>query len=191
MEHIEEKTDDELIREHLAGVRDVFPVIINRYTNAVYAFVFRFVRNKEDAEDITQETFIKAWKKIETYREGANFKTWIFQIAHNTAIDYLRKRKHLAFSDLNNQETETTFEETIPDTLPLPDELLEKKFDQHAIEGALEMLSPLYREVLLLYYTNDFTFAQIGELLARPLHTVKSQHRRALIELRKILGDLT
>ena len=184
MEEIE-KTDDELIEEYLAGNQEAFSVIIKRHTPSVYGFVRKHMRTSTDAEDVTQETFIKAWKKIDTYRIGENFKTWLFSVARNTAIDMLRKRRQTVFSDIETEEI--SLSEIVPDSEPLADELFAKGQDTEFLNRCLEKLTPEARDILLLHYTNDFTFDQIGKILGKPLNTVKSIHRRALLNLRKII----
>jgi len=143
--------------------------------------------NKQAAEDITQETFIKVWKKIKKYNPDKNFKTWLFTIARNTAIDWLRKKRNLVFSNFENNEGENYLENELVDPNPLPDKILTQTEDQEFVEKLLQQLAPIYREVLILRYNNDLTFEEIAEILDKPLDTVKSQHRRALIILRKLI----
>jgi RNA polymerase sigma-70 factor (ECF subfamily) len=134
-----------------------------------------------------QETFFKVWKNLKKFRQGENFKTWIFTIARNTAIDFLRKRKEYVFSDFENAEGGNYVADTLTDPEPLPDALVETLEREKLLEELLSKISPQYREVLMLRYHEDLTFEEIGKVLDKPLDTVKSQHRRALIELRKII----
>src|SRR5262249_47995045 len=136
-------------------------------------------------------TFVKAWRSIKSYRQSASkFKTWLLRIARNTSIDFLRKKKHIPFSAFND-DTQNLIAETIPDPAPLAEELFSKDEDSRALVHALGELSPPHREILLLYYTNDLTFEEMGELLGQPANTVKSRHRRAVLALRALLTQST
>jgi RNA polymerase sigma-70 factor (ECF subfamily) len=185
IEGIVEFSDDILIEQYMQGDTSAFSQLVIRYTPQVFGFVRSIMHDMTEAEDVTQETFVKAWKNIHKFDTSRDFKTWLFSIAHNTAIDYLRKRKSVTFSTLENDEL--SLSEIIPDDAPLADELAIQSEDKESIRLALGKLKPLYQEVLLLRYTDDFTFEKIGEILKKPLHTVKSQHRRALIALRSLL----
>ena len=184
------ETDEEIIDLYNNGNEDIFKELINRYTQPLYNFIVR-TANKNDAPDIIQETFIKVWKKIKHFDvKKASFKTWIFTIAKNTTTDFLRKRKFLLFRDLNknNGENDNSFEENILDENILPDEALQKLQDKEFLNDVLKKLSLEENEVLTLYYQEEMTFDEIGKILGKSLNTVKSQHRRALIKLKKILN---
>jgi RNA polymerase sigma-70 factor (ECF subfamily) len=187
---LSDKTDEEIIFLYKNGKPEAFKVLINRYTSPLYNFTARLT-NKNDASDIVQEIFIKVWKNIQRFNPlKASFKTWIFTIARNTTIDFLRKKKSLSFSDMekNNDENANSFSENIPDENLLPDEALQKLQDNQFLDKILEKLPPNYREVLVLHYQEEITFEEIGKILDKPLNTVKSQHRRAIMELRKMLN---
>ncbi len=184
-----DRTDEELVLDYLAGREEAFSLLVERHLKTVYSFVVRFVGDPGEAEDIVQDTFLKAWKHIPTYRqESSKFKTWILRIARNTAIDYLRKRKHIPFSEFETDEGQNIFAETVPDTQELQDELFARQQDRDALEKAIHTLPLDAREVVLLHYTNGLTFIEIGELLGEPQNTVKSRHFRAMQSLRRILA---
>lgn len=182
------ESDEELIVSYIGGEEDAFAELVRRHLKPVYAFVFRLVGDEKDAEDIAQETFVKAWKNIESYSPAsARFKTWLMRIARNTSIDYLRKKKHLPFSALEREDETSSFAENLPDEQPLPEEVLAHADDLEDLERALAKLSPLYRETLLLYYGSDLTFEEAAEISGISANTLKSRHRRALVALRKVL----
>jgi RNA polymerase sigma-70 factor (ECF subfamily) len=186
-----EQSDEELIREYLRGDEAAFGELTARHLKTVYSFAYRFVGNADAAEDIAQDTFLKAWKSLKKYRpETSKFKTWLLRIARNTAIDSLRKRKMIAFSAFENEAGVNTLAETIPDENLLPDALFANQQDAQKVAECVAQLSPKYREVLALYYTNHLTFDEIGTLLGKPTNTVKSQHRRGLIALRALLAPI-
>jgi RNA polymerase sigma-70 factor, ECF subfamily len=181
--------DEEIVFLYKTGNKEIFKKLINCYTNSLYNFAARLT-NKNEAEDIVQEVFIKVWKKINNFDpQKASFKTWIFTIAKNTATDFLRKKKNILFSEMeekNDKET-NSFEENIPSEDLLPDQALQKLQDSEFLNKTLEKLHPNYQEVLVLHYQEEMTFEEIGKVLNKPLNTVKSTHRRAIMELRKIL----
>lgn len=183
-----DKTDSELITGYLSGDEKSFDVLMNRHMKAVYNFVYRLAPKNVDVDDIVSETFFKVWKNLKKFRLGENFTTWLFTIARNTAYDKMRKKTAFAFSDFDNADGENFFTDTLADTEPLAPEIFERAENEKIVGKLLERISPDYREVLLLRYVNEFTFEDIGKILKKPLHTVKSQHRRALIILRKTLG---
>ncbi len=184
-----ESTDEEIVVLYKNGDKEAFKGLINRYATPLYNFTAR-ITNKNDASDIVQEVFIKTWKNINRFdKRKASFKTWIFTIAKNTATDFLRKKRNLLFSDIeNSNENANSFIENIPDGQMLPDVALEKLQDKEFLNDVLNKLSPSYREILVLHYQEEMTFDEIGKILDKPLNTVKSQHRRAIIELQKMLS---
>jgi len=197
VEDMPDSTDNDLIAKYLKGDEDALPALINRHLKTIYNFCYRMLGNSQDAEDVTQETFVKAWRHLKKYRHGENFKTWLFAISRNTAIDLLRKKKRLVFSDFSakggsafgGENEEWSFLDTLADKEPLPDESIIRAADEQILENLLQQLPLHYREVLLLYYHHDITFDEIGIILDKPLNTVKSQHRRGLAALRDLLQD--
>ena len=183
-----DRTDEQLVADYLAGEEGAFSELVERHLKTVYSFVARFVGDTHEAEDIVQETFLKAWKSAKQYRqESSKFKTWILRIARNSAIDFLRKRKHIPFSQFETDDGQNVLAETVPDLHELPDELFSKQENIEMVQAAIAKLPPDAREILLLHYTNGLTFLEIGEMLGQPHNTVKSRHHRAVQNLRKLL----
>lgn len=164
-----------------------FVEILNFYIKPVFNFVYRICGNSKDAEDITQEVFIKLWKNLKKYRPGTSFKAWLFSIARNTAIDWLRKKKNINFSAFEDEEGENKLFDSVVDESPWPDDLAIKAENSEMIEGFISKLPAIYKEVIVLRYKNQLTFDEIGEVIGRPANTVKSQHQRALNYLKKML----
>lgn len=181
-------SDTKLIEEYFDGNEKALGKLIARHMTMVYGFVFRMVGNQEEALDIVQETFVKVWKHLKKFNLERNFKTWVLSIARNSAIDYFRKRKDLKFSQLDDSDGEVLFSDSLKDLSPLPDELFEKKELGEFVRGALEKLTPARREVILLHDYSDLTFEEIAEILKKPMNTVKSDYRRAILALRENLG---
>ena len=179
------QSDEDLIREYLDGNEDTFKILIDKYISSIYNFAVRFVGH-DNASDVSQDVFLKVWKNIRKFNSGkSSFKTWIFTITRNTITDSLRKKKSIPFSMLDTEEV--SFEDNIEDETILPMEVLSKLEDKEFLNNLLDKLSPNYREVLILYYTEDMTFSEIGQLLGKPMNTVKSYHHRALNQLKKLI----
>ena len=174
-------SDQQLIKNYLKGDEKSLEILIKHYLKPIYYFSYRNVNNQQEAEDITQETFVKAWRNLK------KFKTWIFTIAKNTAIDFLRKKKNIAFTDLENKDHENNFIESLADPSPLPLEIFERKQLSQTVARAIKKLSPLARITILLRYNEHFTFQEITQILNKPINTVKSWHYRAILRLKKIL----
>ncbi len=179
------RTDSDLIRAYAQGDSGAFESLVSRHTDAIFAYIARLTGDRDAATDITQETFVKAWKNLDRFREGESFKTWIFTIARNTAFDWLRKKKNVPFSAMSADAEHDTFSETIVDPEPLPDALFAHAESGRFLENLLKEISPDSRDILLLHYVDEMTFDEIGTMRGESLNTVKSRHRRALIALGK------
>ncbi len=186
----QEPTDAQLIAAHLNGDEDAFRVLVERYLKPVYNFTLRFA-DPADAEDIVQETFVKAWKRFRTYRGEFCFRSWLFGIARNTAIDWLRKKRPAAFSSFENAEGGNPLLDSLADAGPVPDEIAAAADDTRLISGAVSRLPADYRAVVSLRHDAGCTFEEIGRVQSKPLNTVKSQYRRAILALRRLVATDT
>jgi RNA polymerase sigma-70 factor (ECF subfamily) len=182
------KGDEQLISAYLEGDDHSLAILVDRYLNDAYNFAFKLTNDSHVAEDVTQESFMKAWKNIRKFIPGNSFRTWLFSIIHNTSIDYLRKKRELPFSSFEKLEGYNSLVATLTDSEPLQDELIAMAEDARYVENLLNQLNPQYREVLTLRHTNNMTFDEMGKLLRRPLHTVKSQYRRGVASLRRLMN---
>lgn len=176
-------SDLQLVENYLAGDEEFLKLLIERYTNSIFAFVCRYVKDEDIAEDVVQDVFIKMWKHLDSFDRTKNFKVWLYSIAKNTALDFLKKRRLLSFSAISEDEV---FD--VKDLSPLPNEILRKADEGKILKAALEKLPSLYREILLLYYKDDFNFREIAEVTRKPINTVKSIHFRAMKMLKKLLS---
>ena len=184
-----EPNDQQLVKDYLDGDEESFDVLLNRHLKPVYNFIYRICKNKEDTEEIVQDTFFKTWKNLKKYHEDQSFKTWLYTIAKNTTMDLLRKKKSLTFSELSdsNDESENSFQDNIADEAPLPDELFALAEKKKLLDNLLDRLPPIYKEVLLLKYGSELEFEEIAKILNKPPETIRSQHRRALIKLKECI----
>lgn len=179
--------DEELILKYINGEDDSFRILINRYTASVYNFVYRFV-GIDNAPDVTQDVFIKVWKNIKNFDiEKSSFKTWLFTITRNTTIDFLRKKKSIVFSSLDSEDF--VFSENIRDENPLSDEEISKLEEKKIINKYLDKLNEIEKTIIMLHFEEELTFKEIGEVLGKPLNTVKSYHRRGLLKLKDFLKE--
>ena len=181
------RSDQQLVSDYLSGDEKSLEVLFGRYLKPIYSFTYRYIGGGQDAEDVTQEAFVKAWRNLKKFDQQKSFKTWIFSIAKNAALDFLKKKKAIPFSEFENEDGENALTETLADSSPLPQELLEKADIVKILNAAIEKLSPKYRMVLFLRYNDHFTFREIAEIFGESLNTIKSRHQRAILILRKML----
>lgn len=179
--------DNDLVSNYLDGDESSLETLFSRYLRRVYSFVYRMVNNSEDAKDITQDTFVKAWKNLKKFDSDKNFKTWLFVIAKNTTFDLLKKKKTINFSALSNDDSgANSFDVSSEDNSP--EEEMIKTEDAEVLESAVSKLPENYRAVVLLRGMEELTFEEISDILDKPLNTVKSQYRRALSLLKTHLS---
>lgn len=183
-----ELTDAELIQAALNGDAGAFSVLVGRYSRDVYGFAFFMAKDTNEAEDIAQEAFVKVWKNLKKFKPGAKFKSWLMTIVRNTTIDYIRKRRHAVFSDFDDAEGANAIVETLADEERLADEVASLAESAGHVAEKVKELPDIYRSVLALRYEGDLSFEEISKILGKPVNTVKSQHRRALMALRKLLS---
>lgn len=180
-----EQTDQQLIADFLAGDDASFELLVHKNLKPVYNFLFRLTGgDKALTDDLTQETWLKAWKNIQKFDREKNFKTWLFSIAKNSARDAWKKKKTLPFALFENSAGYNKLDEMAEDKL-LPDEILTQVESAKELEEKLKKLSKKHELVLLLRYRDDLSLAEIANTLDLPYNTIKSQHKRALNELKK------
>ena len=182
-----EPNEEELIIRYLKGDEKALEALIQRYLKPIFGFIFQYLGNQNDTQDLVQEVFLKVWQNLKKFDRHKNFKAWTFKIAKNTVIDFLRKKKTIPFSAFENEDGENQIIDNLSDPAPLPDELFDRQDLADFLDKTLNQLPPKYREVLYLYYQDHFNFREIAELLEEPVDTIKSRHRRGLIVLRKLL----
>jgi len=177
--------DEQLVERYLAGDKPALETLIKRYLDRIFGFAFSYAKNEALAQDIAQETFVKAWKNIRKFDTTKKFKPWIYAIAKNAALDHLKKKQAVPFSQLADDGSELPLEAVADDSCR-PDAMYESSESDNWFEAAISKLSQKYRRVVVLRQ-EDMTFREIAKELGEPLHTVKSRYRRALIALRKTI----
>ena len=188
-------TDQQVVLLARGGREAAYRELVRRYERPVFALVFRMVRDRELAEDLSQETFVKALNAIESYRPEFKFSSWIFKIANNAAIDHLRRREldTLSLDGSPHAETPEAVQATalqVGARQESPLEAVEAKELGATIEAAIGRLRPEYRSCILLRHVEGRAYEEIAEILDLPLGTVKTYIHRARNELRLALAHL-
>ena len=188
-------TDQDVVLRARSGQEAAYRELIRRYERPVFALLFRMVRDRELAEDLSQETFVKALNAIDSYRPEFKFSSWIFKIANNAAIDHLRRREldTLSLDGSPHAETPEAMQATalqIGARQESPLDTVEAKELGGAIEAAIGSLRPEYRSCILLRHVEGRAYEEIAEILNLPLGTVKTYIHRARNELRLSLAHL-
>ena len=175
----------ELVRQAAHGSTTAFEQLVLSYQTQVYNLALRMAGNPEDAMDLSQEAFIKAWRGLATYRFDSAFSTWLYRLTSNVCIDFLRRQKKQKVVPL--QVTDDTGEErdlSIPDPTPGPEETLLARSDREQVAQALGRLEPEYRQALTLRVVNGLSYAEIADILGIREGTVKSRIARAREKMR-------
>lgn len=173
--------DNELIKNYLRGDEKSLEILVSKYLKPIYSFSYKNVGNMEQAEDIAQEVFIKVWKNLKKFDRKREFKPWLFQIAKNTSIDYLRKRKIIPFSRFENESGQNFLTDNLQGESP---NLIETIADKQAMEAILASLDEKEQKIVNLRHKEGFSFKQISEFLKEPVNTIKSRYRRIMINIR-------
>ena len=181
-------TDVEILADVATGDIDAYGKIVNRYRGRLYNFVFRFVGERETAEDIVQETFLRAFRKRKEYRAIANFSTWLFTIAGNLAKSELRRRKRWRLFSLHKDDENDTVMD-LPDESFRPDTVTESSIADVQIQQAILSLPEKYRQVVLLRDVEGLSYQEISEISKCPVGTVKSRVNRARLKLQQKLKN--
>jgi RNA polymerase sigma-70 factor (ECF subfamily) len=189
------RTDQEIVALARGGEEAAYRELVRRYERPLFSLLYRMVRDRELAEDLAQETFVKALNAIESYRPEYKFSSWIFKIANNAAIDHLRRREldTLSLEGSPHAETPEAIEATalqIGDRQESPLDEVEARELGGEIEVAIAKLRPEYRACILLRHIEGRAYEEIAEILGLPLGTVKTYIHRARNELRRELAHL-
>ncbi|MFD2169586.1 RNA polymerase sigma factor [Tumebacillus lipolyticus] len=177
---MQEFSDQELIQRVITGDCDSYRLLVERYQTLIYTIAHRMVRDRTEAEDITQEVFLKAYRTLDSFREEASFKTWICRIATNRCIDW--RRKHLVRQEQTAQVEEA---ERIPDDLDLsPERILLRQERQVEVRDLIDKMPEKYRSILLMYHFQGMSYKDIAEVQEISPRTVETRLYRAKNMLR-------
>jgi len=182
-------SDQQLIAQMLKNDQAATAALVKRYLNLVYHICRHYVPDRDEAEDVVQDTFVKVWKNLKKYQPEKSFKAWLAEIAKNTALDWLKKKKPAPFSALDNQTEKMNFIDLIPDHALSASELIDNNLVTAKIKSAIASLPNLYQDIIVLRHDNNLSFREIAVAGGESVNTVKSRHRRAVSRLRKLLAD--
>ena len=178
--------DGELVQTAVAGREASFEELVRRYQRPIAAYVYRMVGDYDAALDLTQEVFIKVYNSLARYRSEFKFSTWIYKIAHNAAIDHLRRhavREQTLTGSVEGERREVAIESR----RLTPEQESERKERRSEIESVVQLLQASYRELIILRHSHDLSYDEIAEVTGLPMGTVKNRLFRARETMRDLL----
>jgi len=184
----------DLVKRCQAGQADAFDELVTRYRTRVFAMIYNMVHNEQDAWDLAQESFIKAWKSIGRFRGRSSFYTWVYRIVMNVTIDWLRKRQvkgaGMEFDDSIQLKEIDPASKTLPKADPPPHAQMERDEIRARINKAISELSPEHRAVILMKEIEEMQYHEIAETLGCSIGTVMSRLFYARKKLQNLLRDV-
>lgn len=185
------KTDTELVAGALKGSQDAYRELVKRFERPVYSLIVRMVQDPGTAEDLAQEVFVKAFRRLNTYDPQWKFSSWLFKIAHNTTIDHLRRGTPETVPLETEEEGKGSFSAVLADeTAEDPRAVAERRDLARSLERAISSLRPEYRQAVLMFYAHGASYHDICEVTGLPLGTVKTNLHRARKELAQAMTSL-
>jgi RNA polymerase sigma factor (sigma-70 family) len=178
-----------LVQQATKGDQKAYAELMGRYRDAIYYMLLKMVNNASDAEDLTIEAFGKAFKNIQQYTPNYAFSTWLFKIATNNCIDFIRKKKATTVSLDQNDDDPDKMTPDIQASVLDPEEEMIKEQKQKMMRDIVSKLKPRYRKLIELRYFNEYSYEEIAEELELPIGTVKAQLFRARELLFNILKN--
>ena len=173
--------DNELISKVLSGDQQAYAGLVNRYQNYVFTLALRFTKNREDAEEVSQDIFIKAYRALADFRGASKFSTWLYTIVNTTCITFLRK-KRLVIHSLDNEKV---FEVADNQDSGMRANLVEQKSRVTMVNNAIKMLNSDDAEVITLFYKGEQTLDEIAQILGIEANTAKVRLHRARTRLKE------
>lgn len=180
--------EQQLIQQAKNGDQAAFERLVERYRKPVYHQALRLLSSPEDAADVTQEVFFKAWRSLPSFRGESGFSTWLYRLTDNAAIDLLRREKKRR-GDASLDDGEQSFDSLLADPAPTPHQAAEREELRRAVADGLESLSEEHRRILVLREISGLSYEEIGQQLGLNAGTVKSRIARARLALAKNLRD--
>ncbi len=180
-----ELADNVLIQRCKMHDKNAYCVLVERYKKQAYGFAFSYLKNVDDAFNISQDSFIRAWNAIRTFEEGRSFRSWLFSIVKNLSLNLILKKKRLREISLDSAIEESGLD--IAGSSDDPLEMLEKKEQRRQIWHAVMGLKDEFREVIILKHFNDLSYNEIAETLDIPVGTVMSRLYHARLSLKEKL----
>jgi RNA polymerase sigma-70 factor (ECF subfamily) len=175
------QNDNEIISKVLSGDQQAYAVLVNRYQAYVFTLALRIVKNREDAEEVAQDIFIKAYRYLADFKGASKFSTWLYTIVNNTCITFLRKKK----LDTHSLDKEGVFEVADSQDSGLRANLVEQKSKVAMVNNAISLLSPDDAEVITLFYKSEQSLEEIAQILRVETNTAKVRLHRARTRLKE------
>lgn len=175
-----EPPDGDLVALTLRGNSEAFATLVERYDRAVYHLAYRTLHDAEEARDVTQEAFFKAFRSLRTFKAGAKFSTWIFAITYHACCDRLSRRKHYSGDELPERA----------DAAPGPEQRVIALDEASRLRAAIDALPEKYRTVITLFHLQGKQYEEIATVLGLPMGTVKTHLFRAKEQLRRLLSGM-
>lgn len=182
---IRELSDGDIIAGTVAGRLDGFEELVRRYQRPITGYIFRMVGDYESALDVTQEVFIKVYNSLHKYSSEYKFSTWLYRIAHNAAVDHLR-RNSVTPQSLEAENADGSFQIQIESRGSSPEQDRERSEWRTEIDTVVRALPPAYRDLILLRHSRDLSYDEIAEVTGLPLGTVKNRLFRAREMMREM-----
>ena len=173
--------DNEIISRVLKGEQNAYAELVNRYQAYVFTLVLRMIKSREDAEEVAQDVFIKAYRSLADFRGESKFSTWLYTIANTTSITFLRKKK----LDVHSLDNEKVFEVADSRDSGLRANMVEQKSRVNMVNEAIAMLSPDDAEIITLFYKAEQNLEEISRILRLETNTVKVRLHRARTRLKE------
>ena len=184
----------DLVRQAQAGDTEAFDRLVSRSRTRIFGMIYNMVHNEQDAWDLAQDSFLKAWKSIARFRGQSSFYTWMYRIVMNVTIDWLRKKQvkgaGAEFDDAIQLKEIDPASRTVPHAGPLPHESMQGREIRGRIEAAIAQLSPEHRAVILMKEIEDMQYREIAESLGCSIGTVMSRLFYARKKLQNLLRDV-
>lgn len=173
--------DSEIISLVLRGDHNAYALLVDRYKSYVFTLTLRFTKNREDAEEVSQDIFIKAYRSLADFKGTAKFSTWLYTIVNTTCITFLRKKR----LDVKSLDDEKTFEVADSQDSGFRANIVEQKSRQNMVNQAIAMLNPDDAEIITLFYKNEQSLEEIGQILGLEVNTAKVRLHRARARLKE------
>ena len=186
VEEIRLLSDADLITTAIAGREGGFEELVRRYQRAIISYVYRMLNDYDASLDVTQEVFIKVYNSLDRYSCDYKFSTWLYRIAHNAAIDHLR-RNSVNSQSLETESGDGAYQLQIESPNPTPEQERERSEWRSEIEAVVKLLPAAYRDLILLRHSRDLSYEEIAEVTSLPLGTVKNRLFRAREMMRGLL----
>ena len=176
-----ELTDTEIIKRILQGEQAVFSILVERYQQYVFTLVHRFTDNREDAEEISQDVFVKAYRSLADFRGESKFSTWLYTVVRTSCITFLRKKK----LDTTSIDNERTFIQLENKESGFRANSVEQKSRHAMVNSAIRLLSPDDSQLITLFYKGEQSLEEIGRIMGLEPNTVKVKLHRARVRLKE------